>query len=154
MPIPTTLAAPAAGAAEQARRDLAARARTAFARVAELARRAGVEPSSIRYPEERLEDVGLTRRSIVFSVDGDYPGLRQFINFLELSELFLTLEEVSLAGGTRGKSSKLRISLTVSTLFLEAPPEEAAFEAAPEPTPTPPRPTPRRRAPVPERGRG
>ena len=89
-----------------------------IAEVKDLARRAGVEPSSVRYPEERLRDVGLSRRSIVFSVDGDYGGLRRFINFLELSDLFLTLEEVSLSGRS-GESSKLRISLQVSTLFLD-----------------------------------
>jgi Tfp pilus assembly protein PilO len=90
-----------------------------IAEVKDLARRAEVEPSSIRYPEERLEGVGLTQRSIVFSVDGDYGGLRRFINFLELSDLFLTLEEVSLSGRSVGESSKLRISLQVSTLFLD-----------------------------------
>ena len=97
-----------------------------IAEVKDLARRAGVEPSSVRYPEERLQGVGLTRRSIVFSVDGDYAGLRRFINFLELSDLFLTLEEVSLSGRPGGESSALRISLQVSTLFLEAPPAAAA----------------------------
>ena len=61
-------------------------------------------------------------RSVSFSVDGDYAGLRRFINFLELSDLFLTLEEVSLSGRT-GESNVLRISLRVSTLFLAGSPE-------------------------------
>lgn len=94
-----------------------------IAEVKELARRAEVEPSSIRYPEERLREVGLSRRSIVFSVDGNYGGLRRFINFLELSDLFLTLEEVSLSGRS-GESGALRISLQVSTLFLDGPEED------------------------------
>ena len=93
-----------------------------IAEVKELARRAGVEPSSIRYPQEQLQEVGLTRRSVSFSVDGDYAGLRRFINFLELSDMFLTLEEVSLAGRS-GESNALRISLRVSTLFLAGYPE-------------------------------
>ena len=91
-----------------------------IAEVKDLARRAGVEPSSVRYPEEAIKGVGLSRRSIVFSVDGTYVGLRRFINFLELSELFLILEEVSLAGRP-GDSEALRISLQVSTLFLDEP---------------------------------
>jgi hypothetical protein len=102
-----------------------------IAEVKELARRAGVEPSSVRYPEQKLEGVGLSRRSIVFSVDGDYAGLRRFINFLELSDLFLTLEEVSLSGRS-GDSQGLRISLQVSTLFLEAP--RKAAQGGPVPT--------------------
>ena len=95
-----------------------------IAEVKELARRAGVEPSSIRYPQERLKGVGLTRRRVRFSVNGDYAGLRRFINFLELSDMFLTLEEVSLSGRA-GESNALRISLTVSTLFVAAAPELA-----------------------------
>lgn len=94
------------------------------AEVKDLARRAGVEPSSVRYPEESFEEVGLTRRSIVFSVDGDYAGLRRFINFLELSDLFLTLEEVTLTGRA-GDSQGLRISMQVSTLFQQAPRQAA-----------------------------
>ena len=90
-----------------------------IAEVKELARRAEVEPSSVRYPEESLQGVGLIRRSIVFSVDGDYGGLRRFINCLELSDLFLTLEEVNLSGRSGRESSKLRISLQVSTLFVD-----------------------------------
>jgi len=101
-----------------------------IAEVKDLARRAAVEPSSIRYPEERLRGVGLTRRSIVFSVDGDYGGLRRFINFLELSDLFLTLEEVSLSGSS-GRSSALRISLQVSTLFLDDSQESPAAAGGP-----------------------
>jgi Tfp pilus assembly protein PilO len=100
-----------------------------IAEVKQLARRAGVEPSSIRYPEERLQGVGLTRRSIVFSVNGDYAGLRRFINFLELSDLFLTLEEVSLSGRARGNA--LRISLQVSTLFLDSAQEAPAAAGGP-----------------------
>ena len=96
-----------------------------IAEVKDLARRAQVEPSSVRYPEERLKGVGLTRRSIVFSVDGDYGGLRRFINFLELSDLFLTLEEVTLSGRSGKESSRLRISLQVSTLFVDEPATEA-----------------------------
>lgn len=88
-----------------------------IAEVKELARRAGLEPSSIRYPAEPLTEYGLTSRSIVFSVDGDYAALRRFVNFLELSERFLTLEEVTLSG-RQGSDDSLRISLQVSTLFL------------------------------------
>ncbi len=96
-----------------------------IATVKELARRAGVEPSTIRYPQEALEEVGLTKRSIVFNVEGDYRGVRRFINFLELSDLFLTLEEVSLSG--RPAAGRLSIGLKLSTLFAD---EAAAAPAA------------------------
>ncbi len=88
--------------------------------VKELARRAGLEPTVINYPEEQLEEFGLLKRSIVFTVEGDYAALRRLINFLELSESFLTLEEVRLAEGGREKSV-LRINLKISTLFTAEP---------------------------------
>ncbi|MEE8137576.1 MAG: hypothetical protein V3T81_01690 [Thermoanaerobaculia bacterium] len=91
-----------------------------IAEVKDLAHRAGLEPKVINYPEEELEEYGLVKRSIVFTVEGNYVELRRLINFLELSETFLTLEEVGLAEGGQAASS-LRISLGISTLFAEEP---------------------------------
>ena len=96
-----------------------------IAEVKDLARRAEVEPSAINYPGEEFEEYDLLKRSIVFSVEGTYVGLRRFINFLELSESFLTLEEVRLSEGSDG-GPKLRINLKVYTLF--ALPREAAAD--------------------------
>ncbi len=116
------------------------------AEVKDLAKRAGLVPRSITYPEEQIQQYGLIKRSFIFSVDGTYADLRKFVNLLELSDSFLTLEDVSLAeetarrdGGARrpgfpqapfgpapaglaaapGASSgaALRMGLTISTLF-------------------------------------
>lgn len=67
------------------------------AEVKDLARRAGLVPRSITYPEEQIQQYGLIKRSFIFSVDGTYADLRKFINLLELSDSFLTLEDASLA---------------------------------------------------------
>jgi Tfp pilus assembly protein PilO len=99
------------------------------AEVKELARKSGLEPREISYQEQEIEDFGLVKRSFVFSVQGDYPELRTFINLLELSESFLTLEEVNLSGDNEGP--ELRISLKLSTLF-------AKEGEAPEVAATPP----------------
>ncbi len=89
-----------------------------IAEVKSLARRAGLDPTVISYPEESLEQYDLVKRSIVFTVEGTYQDLRRFVNFLELSDYFLTLEEVQLAdSGAQGQS--LRINLKISTLFAE-----------------------------------
>lgn len=103
----------------------------AIREVGEMAREANLEPRQTRYPKEVLEDYGLQERSFVFSVQGTYFDLRKLINSLELSESFLTLEEVALAGS--GAGQQLGIDLRLSTLFaapetLEtpAPPEEAS----------------------------
>ena len=86
--------------------------------IKELARRSGLVPSAISYPEEEVEDYGLVKRYFSFTVEGTYSQLRQFINLLELTPSFVTLEEVDLDGD---EGSSLRIRLTLSTLFTEEP---------------------------------
>jgi Tfp pilus assembly protein PilO len=100
-----------------------------IAEVKELAARSGLEPRSISYPSEEIEDYGLERRSFVFSVTGTYSDLRKFINLLELSDSFLTLQSVSLSevGGVGGEG-RLTIQLQLSTLFAT---EEAPLPTAP-----------------------
>jgi hypothetical protein len=102
-----------------------------------LARKAGLEPKSLSYPETKIQRYGLIKRSFIFPVEGSYQELRKLINLLELSDSFLTLEEVTLSEGTaaqpgrpgRGSmapvpespGSELRINLTLSTLFAKDP---------------------------------
>lgn len=92
---------------------------TILREVKRLAREANLEPQATTYPKEELEDYGLTRRAFVFTVQGTYFDLRKLINSLELSEYFLTLEDVSLseAGGRTG--NQLTIALRLSTLFSD-----------------------------------
>jgi Tfp pilus assembly protein PilO len=83
-----------------------------------LSARAGLEPSAFAYPDDQLKEYGLEKRFVNFSITADYMKLRRFLNLLELSDSFLTLEEVSLAG--RPEEQQLRITLRVSTLFSTA----------------------------------
>jgi type IV pilus assembly protein PilO len=83
----------------------------------QLARTAGLDPGTVSYPQREIEEYGLVKRSIVFSVDGTYLELRKFINLLEVSESFLTLEEVTLAGEEAEQGPELHIRLVLSTLF-------------------------------------
>lgn len=112
------------------------------AEVQDLARRAGLVPRAFTYPEEKIQQYGLIKRSFIFSVDGTYADLRKFINLLELSDSFLTLEDASLTeevqrnkDGFRrtglpqafgpspplvppgAAKASLRMGLTISTLF-------------------------------------
>jgi Tfp pilus assembly protein PilO len=89
-----------------------------IAEVKELAQKAGLAPTAIRYQKEELEEHNLIKRTITFGVDGDYRQLRKFINFLELSHSFLILEEIGLRGDEQ-PTPTLRISLRLSTLFAE-----------------------------------
>lgn len=97
------------------------------AEVKSLARKAGLDPQTLTYPEQDIEEYGLVKRSFAFPVEGTYLELRRFINLLELSSSFLTLEDVQLAGsGGDEDGADLRMTLRLSTLFAlepgEAPP--------------------------------
>lgn len=84
-----------------------------------LARQAGLDPGSIGYPRTELTEYGLVKRNIEFGVEGTYDQLRTFINFLELTGQFLTLESVAL--GERGdpqQNPRLSIRLSLSTVFV------------------------------------
>ncbi len=86
------------------------------AEIRDLARRAGLEPSAMSYPTQEIEDYGLVKRNFTFSVQGTYQDLRRFINLLELTPSFVTLEQVSLNGED---GAKLGIRLNLSTLFAQ-----------------------------------
>jgi Tfp pilus assembly protein PilO len=90
---------------------------SATSEVKSLARKAGLNPKTISYPEQEIEDYGLVKRSFVFPVEGTYGELRQFLNMLELTDSFLTLEGVTLSEETRDQGPELHMSLTLSTLF-------------------------------------
>lgn len=89
-----------------------------IAEVKSLAQRAGLDPPRINYPDEAIESYGLLKRSIVFGVEGTYSSLRRFINFLELTDSFITLEELRPSEKYDAQSSRLSINLRVSTLFV------------------------------------
>lgn len=100
--------------------------------VKKLARQAGLQPSSWSYPKKDFGGYGLVQRSITFNVDGTYDQLRKFINFLELSEHFLTLNSVTLSGSSSSQrgNPKLGIKLAVSTMFATREIEARAEEPA------------------------
>lgn len=106
-----------------------ARLTAAMREVKDLAARAGLEPRTISYPEERLEEYGLLRRSFVFNVEGTYAELRTFLHLLELSSSFVSIDAIQVGERSPGA---LGVSLRLSTLFAtEAEPAFAASEARP-----------------------
>lgn len=84
--------------------------------VRQLARQAGLSPDTFSYPKVDLEDEGLVRRNVTFSVTGNYEQVRRLINFLELSDQFITLEEIELSGDSG--NDRLSIRLSLSSLFV------------------------------------
>lgn len=98
-----------------------------------LARRARLQSSGFSYPDEVLEEYGLIKRSIAFSITGSYSQLRQFVNLLELSDQFLMLEEIRLSDSGQDTGG-VRVDVRLATLFrhsdlLEAPAERSRSTA-------------------------
>jgi hypothetical protein len=98
-----------------------------------LARKAGLNPKTFAYPQQDIEDYGLVKRSFVFPVQGTYGELRQFLNLLELSDSFLTLEAVTLSEETRDEGPELQMNLTLSTLFAREAGDDTVVSIAARP---------------------
>lgn len=99
------------------------------AQVIDLARRAGLVPDTLAYPEQELQDYGLIKRSFIFSVSGTYLELRKFIDLIELSDSFLTLEDATMSQDPKG--AELHINLRLSTLFAKEGTQPSARSTQP-----------------------
>ena len=86
--------------------------------VKQLARQAGLQPASLSYPRKDFSAFDLVQRNISFNVEGTYDQLRKFMNFLEITDQFVTLESVSLGeSGSSRRNPTLGINLVLSTMF-------------------------------------
>jgi Tfp pilus assembly protein PilO len=85
------------------------------AEVQSMAKKAGLVPRTVTYPERDIEEFGLIQRSFIFPVKGNYAELRKFINLIEASRSFLSIDEVKVSGNP--DNPELDISLEISTLF-------------------------------------
>ena len=99
--------------------------------VRKIAAGLGMDPESISYQPEFLDKVGLVRFTINVPLVGDYRNLRQFINRIENSENFLTVDSVTL-GGSKDGGALLDLSIQLST-FFSAPEMKELQEAASKP---------------------
>jgi Tfp pilus assembly protein PilO len=88
-----------------------------IAEIKQLASTAGLEPTAIAYSSEPIEEQGVVRRSLGFTVSGRYLDLRRLVNLLELSSSFVTLDRIGLAEDS-GRGN-LRIQLQLSALFAD-----------------------------------
>jgi len=65
--------------------------------------------------DRRPGAIGTSMVSIVFTVQGDYQQIRRLINLLELSEQFVIIDSIELAGSAN--DPKLTLNLRLKTLF-------------------------------------
>ena len=101
---------------------------TLIREIKQLAEHAGLDPRDIGYPQEEYAELGLVRRSFIFSVQGSYANLRAFLYLLELSPSYVTVDQIELRelSGAKG----LGVSLRLST-FFSVPPEATPPAARP-----------------------
>ncbi|MEO1366024.1 MAG: hypothetical protein AAFX50_02520 [Acidobacteriota bacterium] len=99
--------------------------------VRRLAREAGMNPRQFSYPQDVVEVYGLVRRGMNFPVSGTYEQLRRFINMLELTDTFITMEAVELGdirGAREGRADpNLSVNLRLWTMYVDTefePPAE------------------------------
>ena len=115
--------------------------------VKKLARQAGLSGiDAISYGDEVVEGLPLLKKSITFSAFGEYQQLRAFVNLLELSPSFMSLDEIRVhGGGDRGGGLRMQVRLSTMFLASEAGPTAPVPTAPVEPTPaapsSPPAPT-------------
>jgi Tfp pilus assembly protein PilO len=87
--------------------------------VKHLTRQAGLSGmEAITYHDEPVQGLPLLKKSITFSLQGSYDQLRAFIDLLELSPSFLSLDEIRVHGGDANDQGRLRLQVRLSTLFL------------------------------------
>ncbi|MEP7011932.1 MAG: type 4a pilus biogenesis protein PilO [Acidobacteriota bacterium] len=111
-----------------------------IAEVQNQAKRAGLDPKEITYPEERIDNFGLVRRSFIFSVGGTYSALRRFFDLLETGPSFVTIEEVNLVAAEADQAgAELRMELKLSTLFAQDENNPFATPSRPAGAPAPSR---------------
>jgi hypothetical protein len=102
--------------------DLAGARRITYARLAQMAREAGLRYDRRRY-DTASSDKGSTleRVGITMTLEGDYAGVRSFIHALETAPEFVVIEGVSLAGQPQGDNLTLTLDLSLATYYRAAP---------------------------------
>ena len=88
--------------------------------VGSATRGAGLLAGSYSYSAAEDSRTGLIRFSVRFSVEGEYPQIRQMLAALQSSPEFLVVDALSLSGDEDPVTRTLDISVSVSTFLAEA----------------------------------
>ena len=76
---------------------------------------------SVTYDHEETDLPGLTAVSISFDVAGDYLDIRHFIDALEQSDLFLIIEQLTLAASTGSTDAdQVRLQIRIAAYMRKA----------------------------------
>jgi len=87
-------------------------------------RDAGLNPGSYAYKLDDRDLSGAQRLTISFAVAGEYAQVRQMLASLQSSPEFLVVDSIQFTGEAEAVTSRLGITVRVSTFLTEADPEQ------------------------------
>jgi len=87
-------------------------------------RDAGLNPGSYAYKLDDRDLSGAQRLTISFAVAGEYAQVRQMLAALQASSEFLVVDSIQFSGEADAVTSRLAITVRVSTFLTEADPEQ------------------------------
>lgn len=84
--------------------------------IEELSKRCGFVPHSYAFTYQEKERKNFVEFKISFPFEGDYASVRNFLNLIEMADMFLTLDSINLR--TSGElSEKVSLQFQISTYF-------------------------------------
>jgi len=86
--------------------------------VRQIASKFNINPEMVSYSRHIYEEDQIVKFSAVLPLNGSYENLRAFINAVENSENFLTIEAVNLSDSKEG-GVMLSLNITLSTYFFD-----------------------------------
>lgn len=86
--------------------------------VRQIAARFNMSPETISFQRDVFEEDQIVKWSVVLPLDGSYENLRAFINAVENSENFLTIEAIGLTDSKEG-GVILSLNVTLATYFYD-----------------------------------
>ncbi len=86
----------------------------------EICVEAGLLRNRVTYKPEADVHFGLQKVSITLPIEGSYTNIREFLNLLESSSKFISVDSMSLESEREG-TGLIRMDMTLSTLFGAQP---------------------------------
>jgi len=84
--------------------------------IVSIANQFGINPESVAYESDDMEDEGVERFTVSIPLTGTYANLRQFINKIENSRNFLIIDRIFLRTAKEGGMT-LQLNIQLSTFF-------------------------------------
>jgi len=84
--------------------------------IVSIANQFGINPESVAYDSEEMQEEAVERFSISLPLSGTYANLRQFINEVENSKNFLIIDRIFLRTAKEGGVT-LQLNIQLSTFF-------------------------------------